>query len=148
MTENIVTKQCSKCKSIKPLNEFHRDRKSLDGKQSYCKVCNKTYQKIYMRTYHLTEKGKQHTKKFLHSEKGQAYSRTIYRKQRKKKIASGCVRTKIRNGLMEHPSNLKCAYCKNMAQQYHHHRGYSRKYRYVVVPICIKCHSHIHNPRT
>ena len=32
-------KKCSKCREMKPLNEFHKEKKSKDGLQGYCKPC-------------------------------------------------------------------------------------------------------------
>lgn len=34
-----MTKRCSKCKASKPLDEFHRDRRSKDGHARLCKEC-------------------------------------------------------------------------------------------------------------
>ena len=33
-------KQCTKCREVKPLSEFHRDRKKKDGLTPSCKICN------------------------------------------------------------------------------------------------------------
>lgn len=38
-----MEKRCSKCKEIKPLNDFHKDNRSKDGHQSKCKDCKKQY---------------------------------------------------------------------------------------------------------
>lgn len=35
------TKLCRKCGETKPLEDFHKDRKSKDGHCFYCKECNK-----------------------------------------------------------------------------------------------------------
>lgn len=37
MTE---TKRCTKCGETKPLDEFHNDRASADGRTAWCKSCN------------------------------------------------------------------------------------------------------------
>ncbi len=34
-------KRCSKCQVEKPLSDFHKNRKRLDGVQGQCKPCNK-----------------------------------------------------------------------------------------------------------
>lgn len=34
-----MMKACSKCKIFKPLEDYHRDKYSKDGKKYYCKVC-------------------------------------------------------------------------------------------------------------
>ena len=36
-------KQCSKCKSNKPLSEYHLNKQNKDGLNSYCKDCKKKY---------------------------------------------------------------------------------------------------------
>lgn len=33
-------KRCSRCREVKPIAEFHRDRTRKDGIQNYCKSCN------------------------------------------------------------------------------------------------------------
>ena len=38
-----ITKVCSKCKTEKPLSEFHRDRSSKDGHHSWCKACKRKW---------------------------------------------------------------------------------------------------------
>jgi hypothetical protein len=36
-------KLCSRCKTEKPLSEFHNQKSNNDGKQKTCKVCQKAY---------------------------------------------------------------------------------------------------------
>lgn len=38
------TKKCTQCPNVKPLNEFHKDKRMKDGHSSACKVCVKKYQ--------------------------------------------------------------------------------------------------------
>ena len=45
--ETSKTKQCSRCKEVKLLNDFPRDRKQRDGLRASCKDCNKLRQKEY-----------------------------------------------------------------------------------------------------
>ncbi len=35
-------KHCPRCKTDKPVEEFHKSKKSPDGRQCYCKTCRKT----------------------------------------------------------------------------------------------------------
>lgn len=51
------TKRCFRCKEIKPISEFGRDRRSKDGLNGCCKDCKKLYnaaQKEYLREYMKT----------------------------------------------------------------------------------------------
>ncbi len=68
MGENIIIKCCSKCKIMKSINEFFKNRCFADGYANQCKVCKnsnpnifhpkikcecgKTIQKFYLK-YHL-----------------------------------------------------------------------------------------------
>ena len=40
-------KNCSKCKKELPLNMFHTDKRSKDGKYLYCKLCHQYYATKY-----------------------------------------------------------------------------------------------------
>lgn len=35
-------KRCRKCGAVKPLDAFNRDRRSPDGRQSYCRDCSRS----------------------------------------------------------------------------------------------------------
>lgn len=45
-----LSKACSRCREIKPLSEFSRNRTHRDGYQSECKVCCCEYLKQYLAT--------------------------------------------------------------------------------------------------
>ena len=36
----IMTKSCSKCKSVKDISMFYRNKYKTDGRQTHCKVCH------------------------------------------------------------------------------------------------------------
>lgn len=40
-TLTASSKECARCEQVKPLEDFHRRRARPDGRQSYCKVCNR-----------------------------------------------------------------------------------------------------------
>jgi hypothetical protein len=46
MEENVKMKSCSKCKNMKPINEFFRNRCFADGYANQCKVCKNSNPKI------------------------------------------------------------------------------------------------------
>ena len=73
MAEQIIFKQCSKCKGDpKPLSDFQRRKDSKDGHRNDCKICRYKYEIEYSQT----EKGKAVRKKALlrydKSDKGKA----------------------------------------------------------------------------
>ena len=43
----MTEKQCSKCGEIKPFSEFHKDKKGTHGLRTWCKACEREYQRKY-----------------------------------------------------------------------------------------------------
>ena len=43
-------KSCGKCKEVKPPEEFYKYKRSSDGRQSYCKSCNKVANSVFSNT--------------------------------------------------------------------------------------------------
>lgn len=41
------TKQCSKCKVEKPISEFSKNKRKVDGLEMYCKSCRNEYYKVH-----------------------------------------------------------------------------------------------------
>ena len=39
----LVSKECSCCHKVKPVSEFNKDNRAIDGLKSKCKQCNKQY---------------------------------------------------------------------------------------------------------
>jgi len=83
MPEPTITKQCTKCKQIKPLGEFHKRSSSSDGYRCACKQCRKKDQvtwyeekggRAYKKRYRQTEQGKEvhrrESRKYRQSKKG------------------------------------------------------------------------------
>ena len=48
--------RCFICKEVKQLNEFHKDRSTVDGYSFRCKSCNKAYKRNYHAGYHIRAK--------------------------------------------------------------------------------------------
>ena len=42
-----LEKRCSKCKQIKLLTEFYRNKTKVDGYRETCKVCSEEYKRTY-----------------------------------------------------------------------------------------------------
>ena len=43
-----MSKTCTKCGETKPLDDFHRDKRSPDGRRSDCKECGREYKRRYL----------------------------------------------------------------------------------------------------
>lgn len=55
----MITKKCQKCKVVKPVSEFHKNRAQSDGFAGYCKPCKSDSQSHRQRRYQLSEEGYQ-----------------------------------------------------------------------------------------
>jgi len=176
MAETIISKKCTKCKEIKPLSEFCRDRANKIGRKSCCKICDLKQVKKYQQTkrgkvvkrkanarYKKTEKGKAAEKRYSQSEKGKAIRKRYRRTEKYKAIHNACIEryihrnqnkhkanitlnNAIKLGKLPRPDTLRCS-CKKQAEQYHHHKGYAPENWLNVVPVCTKCHNIIHQEK-
>lgn len=41
----LLEKRCTKCDTVKPLSEFHRNKTAVDGRHAWCKPCSRQYQR-------------------------------------------------------------------------------------------------------
>jgi len=71
MNEKQKTKACSRCKVVKPVNEFYKRKDSKDGRRNDCKECKDEYNKEYR------EDNKEHYKQ---------YDKQYYQDNKEKKL--------------------------------------------------------------
>lgn len=73
-------KQCCKCKEVKPLKAYNKDRTTKDGLQARCRQCQKAWY------YANREKTRQARERWrsANPEKAREYSRRWYKKNKKK----------------------------------------------------------------
>ena len=164
-------KICTNCKQIKPLDSFHKQSRSKDGRRSICKQCrgiksrsasHKELGRKRNRKYRRTEKGKENRRqyqieyrndgdgreaqmRYQQSENGKiAHRRSVYADRKRypqKAKARDAVNNAVRSGKLPHAKSLDCVKCGKGARHYHHHNGYERKFWLDVVPVCITCHN-------
>ena len=95
-----MKKRCVRCKKIKKLEEFYKNKTIKDGYNTYCKICHKKHnKKVYYENH--------------------AHTRTILNNNRRFKMAQ----TKIK--LFEYLKNKKCKDCKEdnpIVLDFHHLR--------------------------
>lgn len=146
-------KTCLKCKQIKPFSEYYPHRTQKYGVRCWCKVCEQQYRqsekgKAAKKRYGQSEKNKcvqkRYNKRYSQTEKGKVSRRKSalryfirYPKRRKAKAA---VNYAVRIGKIPCIKTRRCYSCFGQAQQYHHYKGYERKFWLDVIPVCRKCH--------
>lgn len=163
MTDFIQTKQCNKCKQIKPFSEFYKNQTGKNGLRSFCKSCHIASQqteksKLTKKAYRESEKGKkiQHyynvsakhkesSKNYFQSEKGKEKhrqnARIYYNRYPEKIKAHNIINNAIATGKLPRPDTLQCS-CGKQAKHYHH-PNYAIKLD--VIAVCIQCHQKLHN---
>jgi hypothetical protein len=107
--EASKTKQCSKCKEVKLLNDFPRDRCKRDGLRASCKDCNKLRHKEYRQTNQ--DKVLEYFKEYRQNNREK---RAQYQKEyRQKHSNEECQRLKIWR--QNNPDKVRAGYARKRA---------------------------------
>lgn len=133
-------KECFKCKTVKPLNEFYKHFAMGDGHLNKCKECTKRDVGDYraanlerIREYDR-ERGKIPERIKANTEVNRAWRAEDKRRQ----LAHIAVARAIRNGtLVRHPC-VRCGEAKSVA----HHEDYDKPLE--VMWLCQPCHKQRH----
>ena len=148
------SKICTKCEELKPLNEYHSDKRSSDGKTSSCGECNNNYSRkrratntedvrVYYRKYRATGKGLENLKEYSQSEEGKAVARKSQQKwkenNRHKRRAHSAVNYSIRTMAIE---KQPCAICGETQNIHAHHADYEKPLN--IKWLCAKHHHELH----
>lgn len=163
-----ITKKCTKCGTIKPLSEYHKNKMGKYGHKSCCMVCELERNRQYR--INNPDKIKAHNKKYYHENKERERERfRRYREEHKEREAlryqayriENADRIKIRkeNYYKSHPEVVKahstignairlgkikrqpCVVCKATPAD-GHHEDYSKPWD--VIWLCKPHHSRLH----
>lgn len=136
----IRSKECFKCKSVKPLTEFYKHRAMGDGHLNKCKECTKNdvskhrsenLEKI--RAYDR-ERGKISERIKASTEINRAWRKEDQRRSR----AHSAVARSIRKGELVQKPCIQCGEIKSIA----HHEDYDKPLE--VMWLCQPCHKQRH----
>jgi hypothetical protein len=143
-------KWCMKCRTWKTRDNFSIDKSRGDGLNASCFSCRRVKIKTYGRgTRTSSWKGKTmpqsakdkmsiaHQGEKNHRWKGGVKS---YKANKNQILARRKVNHEIEAGRIPSPKTLKCNDCDNKAKEYHHIKGYEKKYWLTIIPVCFKCH--------
>lgn len=151
----MTAKRCSKCGKEKPLEEFHRRRRSPDGRTEQCKPCCSARQAAYRakdpervremrRESRLRDLG--HTREVekkrreRNAENRKPYSRRYKEQNKEKTRAHSAVARAVRSGELTRPS--VCDRCNQPHQRIDaHHADYAQPLSVEwLCPFCHKAH--------
>ncbi len=134
-------KQCFKCLTIKPLEDFYRHPEMRDGRLGKCKECTKS--NVKQRYYDPDFRGKiasyevDRFRNPARKEKLIEYQKTRRDKFPEKYKARNAVNNALRDGRL---TKENCKHCGNPDTQAHHN-DYSKPLE--VIWCCFKCHREI-----
>ncbi len=133
-------KRCSMCKDIKPLQDFHLNKSTKDGRQYRCKPCNCA---AVQKSYHKhRERRRASDKQRNHQEDRKTRARESQRQHRlrfpDRVRARLAVAKAVRCGDMV---RLPCRVCGDPDTQAHHWRGYAPEHWFDVQYLCADHHS-------
>ena len=152
-------KQCTTCRSVKPVEGFHKNASKRDGLQSQCKSCVADYDstpavRAAKAAYNASPAGKAYDA---------AYKKTPARRESQRKTdakryatpegklkqqARNAVRHAVQAGLLDRASTLDCLHCGEPAQEWHHWFGYAKAFHFWILPLCRRCHQKVHKIST
>lgn len=140
MPESIVTKRCPRCKAVKPVAEFSKNRASRDGLLARCKSCDRAKGALYEKS----NKGRAARRRYSATPAGRVADTKTKRSYRQRhpirERARQCVTYAIKTGRIPPAKRLICRHCFALADGYHHHRGYAEENQLDVIPLCRRCH--------
>jgi hypothetical protein len=117
-----MTKKCSLCKQVLPLNEFGFNRSTLDGRMGWCRMCVK----VKRSTPEYKEKSRERTARYAEKNKSKVKSRLAI----KHAIEAGKLQRK------------PCEICGSSENIQAHHEDYSKPFD--VIWLCLEHHNWIH----
>jgi hypothetical protein len=127
MSETIITKICTKCKTAKSTSDFFRNKNTKDGFHPNCKICCNFSNRKYVQSEHGKKKRLEYTRIYIAENRDKARVRVrIYNAIRGKKITKP----------------QKCSNCGGSGKRIeaHHHKGYDEAHWFDIVWLCAKCH--------
>lgn len=135
-------KQCSICKQLKPLEEYHRNKRQKDGRDCRCRCCkNQLGRTLYHADPDRKERIISRVKEYQHGPgriKANATKSAYHTRHAKKRSAHNAVRNAVKRGeLIRGP----CECCGEL-KVVGHHDDYDRPLD--VRWLCERCHKAWH----
>jgi len=135
-----MEKQCFKCKTVKPLNEFYKHSKMKDGYVNKCKECNKN--DVAANRNKNIEKvrayDRERAKNPERIKSAMEISKSWRSEDKRRTVCHNAVSRAIRNGSLFRQPCVRCGEQKSLA----HHEDYDKPLE--VVWLCQPCHKQRH----
>lgn len=145
MKQKVQT--CTKCGETKPLDDFHRSKRHLDGHLAQCKACKHLYYLENIETilaYHAQwyenhkDSVNERRKKYREQGRTREVMHRYYENHPERRYASCVFHRALAKGTIKRKK--RCEVCKKKGRIGAHHDDYSKPLD--VKWLCGKCHRH------
>ena len=135
-----TSKECFKCKTIKPLEEFYKHPNMADGHVNKCKECNKndvtSHRNKNLEKYRAYDRKRSKIPERIKA--NLEVNRAWRAEDSRRNMAHSAVSKAVRNGTLVRQPCVRCNEAKAIA----HHEDYD--YPLVVMWLCQPCHKQRH----
>ena len=136
----VLSKQCFKCKTSKPFEDFYKHPQMADGRVNKCKDCNKndvtSYRNKNLEKYRAYDRARAKISKRIKLQV--EVTRAWRAEDSRRAVAHSAVAKAIRNGLLIRMPCIRCGKEKSEA----HHEDYDKPLE--VMWLCTSCHKQRH----
>lgn len=170
-----MEKICTKCKTVQPLDNFHRNCNRKDGRANRCKACVKIYEESYRDRRRVLNKAwrkdnpdkvaaikkryrEAHPEivaaqlKRWRAENGdriKGYNDAARRAHPEKIVARHAISNAVRDGILPPVETLFCHDCLKdgveRMAKHRHHTSYHPDHRLDTIPLCVAHHQQRHS---
>lgn len=146
--------RCIKCKLVKPLIEFHRNKSKPSGHANMCRTCTAAYsserykktrakQVEYGREYYESNRAAKNeaSKKYYQENKQTILARSTEANRTIKGKARQALHYAVKLGQIQKQS---CEVCNEIKVEAHHYKGYELEHWFDVKWLCRKHHAEQH----
>jgi ribosomal protein S27AE len=134
------SKECFKCKTIKPLEDFYKHPMMADGHVNKCKECNKNdvtnHRNKNIEKVRAYDRARGKIPDRIKD--GTEVTRAWRAEDKRRSVAHSSVARAIRNGLLIKSPCVRCGEIKSLA----HHENYDKPLE--VMWLCQPCHKQRH----
>jgi ribosomal protein S27AE len=136
----IRSKECFKCKSIKPLESFYKHKMMADGHLNKCKECTKNDATTHRNKNieKIREYDRARSKESKRVKAATEITRAWRAEDSRRHVAHTSVARAIRNGSLVRQPCVRCGEAKSVA----HHEDYDKPLE--VMWLCQPCHKQRH----
>ena len=137
------TKECSVCGVVKPLAEFHSDKR-INGYRAACKVCRQAKVREWNAKHPTQHRARTHAWRKANPAKRITQDKRYRLSNPNRRKAHQAVKDAVSSGKLIKPSTCFgcCAETPKERLGGHHYAGYGKPL--AVVWLCDPCHKHIH----